>query len=126
MLSVDFVLFVLTFIPAFSGIGSEPGLADRILGNYRFGGWRADVAWMCASSVFIVAVGLPWIRENRSAKITRIAWYLVGLHTVLFVLHRPSHVWMSGMNARLEEKPRWFSMSQQVIHDPKMHQKWVR
>ena len=38
LLAMDFALFVLTFIPAFSGIGPEPGLADRLLGNYRFGG----------------------------------------------------------------------------------------
>lgn len=76
LLAVDFVLFVLTFIPAFSGIGPEAGLADRLLGNYRFGGWRADIVWMCASSVLIIATGLPRIRENRSAKVTRIAWCL--------------------------------------------------
>jgi hypothetical protein len=76
LLAVDFALFVLTFIPAFSGIGQEPGLADRLLGNYRFGGWRVDVAWMCASTVFIIALGLPWTRENRSAKITRIACFV--------------------------------------------------
>jgi len=75
-LAVDFVLFVLSFIPAFSGIGPAPGIADRLLGNYRFGGWRADVVWMCASSVFIIAIGLRWIRENRSANVTRIAWFL--------------------------------------------------
>jgi hypothetical protein len=76
LLAVDFSLFILTFIPAFSGIGPEPGLADRLLGNFRFGGWRADVVWICASSVLIIATGLAWIRENRSAKITRIAWFL--------------------------------------------------
>jgi hypothetical protein len=76
LLAVDFAIFVLTFISAFSGIGQEPGLADRLLGNYRFGGWRADVVWMCASSVFIFATGLPWVIENRTAKITRIAWCL--------------------------------------------------
>jgi|SRR6185437_4114003 len=76
LLAVDFALFVLAFIPAFSGIGPEPGIADRLWGNYRFGGWRADVVWMCASSVFIIVAGFPWIRESRSAKITRIAWFL--------------------------------------------------
>jgi hypothetical protein len=76
LLAVDFALFVLSFIPAFSGIGPEPGITDRLLGNYRFGGWRADVVWMCASSVFIIVIGLRWIRENRSANITRIAWLL--------------------------------------------------
>ncbi len=76
LLAVDYVLFVLTFIPAFSGIGPEPGLADRLLGNYRFGGWRADVVWMCASSAFIIGTGFPWIKHNRSAKTTRISWFL--------------------------------------------------
>jgi hypothetical protein len=76
LLAVNFALFVLTFVPAFSRIGPEPGLADRLLGNYRFGGWRADVVWMCASSLLIIAAGLPWIMGNRSAKITRVAWFL--------------------------------------------------
>ena len=76
LLAMDFALFVLTFIPAFSGIGQRPGLADRILGNYRFGGWRIDVAWICASSVFIIAFGLRGSTENRSAKITKIACVL--------------------------------------------------
>jgi len=77
LLAMDFALFVLTFVPAFSGIGgNDPGLADRLFGNYRFGGWRADIVWMCSSSVFIIAAGLPWIMRNRSAKITRITWFL--------------------------------------------------
>ena len=54
LLAINFVLFVLTFIPAFSGIGQpEPGLADRLWGDYRFAGWRADIVWVCATSVFI-------------------------------------------------------------------------
>ena len=76
LLAVDFALFVLAFVPAFSGIGPEPGVADRLWGNYRFGGWRADVVWMCASSVFIIVAGFPWIKQSRSAKITRFAWFL--------------------------------------------------
>jgi len=91
LLAVDFALFVLTFIPAFSGIGQEPGLADRLLGNYRLGGWRADVVWMCASSVLIIAIGLPWIRENRYAIITRIAWFLwlacFSFYLIYIVIH---------------------------------------
>src|SRR5262245_5005393 len=60
VLVVNFTLFVLTFIPAFSGIGpgSEPGLADRLWGRIRFGGWRADVVWMCLSTVVVCVGGL--------------------------------------------------------------------
>jgi hypothetical protein len=90
-LAVDFAFFVLSFVPAFSGIGPKPGIADRLLGNYRLGGWRADVVWMCASSVFIIAVGLPWIRENQSANITRIAWFLwlacLPIYLIYTVIH---------------------------------------
>ena len=76
LLAVNFALFILTFIPAFSGIGQNPGLADRLFGNYRFGGWRGDVVWMCSSSVLIVAAGVPLMRAGRPAKITKFAWCL--------------------------------------------------
>jgi hypothetical protein len=74
VLAVNFLLFVLTFIAAFSGIGREPGLADYLWGNYRFDGWRADVAWIFVSSVFIFTTGRSWIRKNRSEEITQTAW----------------------------------------------------
>jgi len=38
----NLVLPGLSFIPAFSGVGDTPGLADRLWGEIRFGGWRAD------------------------------------------------------------------------------------
>jgi hypothetical protein len=76
LLALNFALFLLTFVPAFSGIGPEAGLADRLWGNYRFGGWRADVVWMCGSTMFLLAAGLVWISRNRSAKITIIAYSL--------------------------------------------------
>jgi len=90
-LAVDFALLFLTFIPAFSGLGAAPGLADRLWGKYRLGGWRADIVWVCASSVYVVAVGLPWIKENREAKMTRIVWFLwlacFPIYLIYIVLH---------------------------------------
>jgi hypothetical protein len=72
ILAVNFVLLVLTFVPAFSGIGPEPGLADRLWGNVRLGGWRADVAWMFVSSLFVFARGLRWPREPGARRATAI------------------------------------------------------
>ncbi len=44
--AADTLLVLVTFfVPAFSGIGSEPGLADRIFPN-RSGGFRGDVLWI--------------------------------------------------------------------------------
>jgi len=76
LLGLNFALFLLTFIPAFSGIGPKTGLADRLWGDYRFAGWRADIVWVCTSTVFIFAAGLIWIKENRSAKLTIITYRL--------------------------------------------------
>ena len=64
VIAVNFILFVLTFVPAFSGFGEQPGLADRLLGNYRFGGWRADVVWVFASTVAILILGLAYTQST--------------------------------------------------------------
>ncbi len=69
-IALNFILFVLTFIPAFSGIGEQPGLADRLWGGYRSGGWRADVVWVFTSTIAIVIFGLA-IPDSTSEKGTR-------------------------------------------------------
>ena len=59
LVAVDFALFVLLFVPAFSGIGrQQPGVADRLWGAYRVAGWRADVVWVCGSTVFILLAAI--------------------------------------------------------------------
>jgi hypothetical protein len=60
VIAVNFILFVLTFIPAFSGIGVQSGLADRLWGTYRYEGWRVDVVWVFASSLIILVAGFAF------------------------------------------------------------------
>jgi len=72
VLAVNFALFILSFIPQFSGIGSEPGLFDRLWGNYRLAGWRADVVWICASTIFIIVGGIAPMRGRGFDKTTAI------------------------------------------------------
>jgi hypothetical protein len=60
VIAVNFMLFVLTFVPAFSGIGRNPGLADRLWGSHTVGGWRADVVWVVTSTVVIFFLGLAY------------------------------------------------------------------
>lgn len=59
VLVVNLAVLVLTCIPGFSGIGQVPGYADRLLGGFRLGGWRADVVWMCVSTCVIAAAAFP-------------------------------------------------------------------
>jgi hypothetical protein len=60
IIAVNFILFVLTFVPAFSGMGAGPGLADRLWDDYRFRGWRADIVWVVASTAGIVILALTY------------------------------------------------------------------
>ena len=90
VLAVNFVLLILSFIPAFSGIGAKPGLADRLWGNYRLFGWRADVAWMSTSTIFIVVGGIKWIRGRNADKTTAIvclAWLACFFFYARYIVH---------------------------------------
>ena len=94
VIAVNFVLFVLTFYPAFSGIGPQPGLADRLWGNYRVAGWRADIVWVITSSVVILSVAAiyaasPIAKERRAYKLvitSSIVWLACFVVYVRFVL----------------------------------------
>ncbi|HKW12230.1 MAG TPA: hypothetical protein VJO33_17720 [Gemmatimonadaceae bacterium] len=102
VLAVNFALLVLSFVPAFSGIGQpEPGVADRLWGNYRFDGWRADVVWMCVSTVIcllrvylvIVVRGPTWTRERGSRRITSIlCWVWLACFFFLYLPYTLMHM----------------------------------
>ena len=70
LLVVDGLLFILSFVPAFSGIGPEPGLADRIWGHDPSGGFRGNVVWMCVSTVVILVGGLRPTAEPGAERTT--------------------------------------------------------
>jgi hypothetical protein len=88
LLALDGVLFVLSFVPAFSGIGPEPGLADRVWSN-NSGGFRGDVVWMCLSTVVILGGGLRLTTAPGAERTTSLlcwAWlacFIVYLHYVI-------------------------------------------
>lgn len=56
--AVNVVLLGLSFLPAFSGSGATPGLADRMWGEIRLAGWRADIVWMCVSTLGLFVSGV--------------------------------------------------------------------
>lgn len=77
IMALDLILLILTFIPTFSGLGPEPGMADRLWGTYRIGFWRIDFVWMCVSTVGILAGGLRPTVERGSERTTSnlaLAW----------------------------------------------------
>lgn len=78
---VNAALLALLFVPAFSGVGAAPGMADRLWGDVRLGGWRADVVWVAASSVFVAIAAFTLPDTDAISRTTRRfcrAW-LVGV-----------------------------------------------
>jgi len=77
LLAFDAVLLVLTVVPPFSGIWSEPGLASSLLGDDRFraAGFRADVVWMFWSTVVICVAGLrPTVESGAERTTSNLCW----------------------------------------------------
>jgi len=98
ILVVNFALLVLSFVPAFSGTGREPGAADRLLGDYRLDGWRADLVWMWLSTAWIfcvcilraylvIVVGGPsWPRARGARRTTSVlCWAWLACFVFLYV-----------------------------------------
>jgi hypothetical protein len=71
ILLVDVCLFVLSFVPWFSGVNRKfnagPGVADHLFGSRTVGGWRGDVVWMVGSTL-LLAVAFIFLSLNRSGE----------------------------------------------------------
>ena len=102
---MNFVLLVLSFIPAFSGYGPEPGVADRLWDAYRLDGFRADVVWMCLSTAFVLCVcllraylvivvgGPRWTKERGARRTTSIlCWVWLGCFVFLYMPNTAAHM----------------------------------
>jgi hypothetical protein len=106
VVAVNFGLFVLSFVPAFSGIGQpEPGMADRLWGNFRFDGWRADIVWMSVSTAWVLCVcllraylvivvgGPTWTRERGPRRTTSIlCWMWLACFFFLYLPYTLMHM----------------------------------
>lgn len=75
MLALDVAVLILTVIPVFSGKDPMPGLVDQLWGKERFGGFRADVVWMCVSTIVILVGGLrPTIEPGAERTTSNLCW----------------------------------------------------
>lgn len=61
----NLALISLSFTKWFSGDPEGSGVADRLFGHIRLGGWRADVAWLLLSSCLLFFAFLYSLVEIR-------------------------------------------------------------
>jgi hypothetical protein len=76
VIALNFVLFSFSFTAWFQGTEKIPGMADRLFGSYRFGGFRADFVWIVVSTVFIFFALLAFATSTRDARSVRINRWL--------------------------------------------------
>jgi hypothetical protein len=80
VLTLNFLLFALSFSVWFEGNSKQVGMADRLFENYRFDGWRADFVWLILSTGFILLALMAFgisdkdFRSLRNTKWLCVAW----------------------------------------------------
>ena len=70
IVAVNFVRFLLAFVPSFEGTDKSVGAADTIFA-WRMAGFRADFVWLVVSTILVFLAGVYFIfriKEDRTAK----------------------------------------------------------
>jgi hypothetical protein len=84
VLTVDVVLFALSFWPRYAGTADMPGLADDWFGNYRLDGFRADFAWLMLSTAAVAVAFFYSLDEQKSDRRARVDVLLGGAWVIAF------------------------------------------
>jgi hypothetical protein len=62
LLAFNTLVLALSFVPWFAGTPQALGVADRLFGHIRFGGFRFDIVWL----VFSFFATFVWVIYNLS------------------------------------------------------------
>lgn len=92
-LAMNFLRFLLSFIPSFEGTEHDAGSVEKLFGSFRIAGFRADFVWLLFSTpiIFLAAFYFLWeARKNRLALIDFalcLLWVAAFAEYVLRMLH---------------------------------------
>jgi hypothetical protein len=87
---VNLSLIWVSWTPWFGGTAQHAGMADKLFGQMRLAGFRADIVWLCVSTGVLFLVGWFFIlqaRTSRSARINAALCVAEVLSFALYVLH---------------------------------------
>lgn len=96
VIGFNILLIALSWSSGFEGTENEVGVADKLLGNFRVAGFRADFVWLLLSSIAVFLLFwffLPSVRASRSAKINAT---LCAIEIVAFAIFI-HHILVSGL-----------------------------
>jgi hypothetical protein len=83
----NMLLMSVSFTAWFSGTEKSLGIADRAFGKVRFGGFRADFAWLLLTSAVLFLGLLFFIVESRKSRVARGNAVLCLADVLAFVLY---------------------------------------
>ena len=68
----NLLLITISFSAWFSGTEKSPGFADQIFGKVRISGFRADFAWLLASTAVLFLALIVFIVMTRESHVARV------------------------------------------------------
>jgi|SRR5579863_113848 hypothetical protein len=87
-IALNFVRFVLSFIPSFEGTAERAGIIDGLLGKYTvFGFFRPDFAWLFGSTMVIFPATFYFANISKNDPRARLDVLLGWAWTVAFVIY---------------------------------------
>jgi len=77
----------LIWFPWFGGTEQHAGMADKLFGQMRFSGFRADVVWLCLSTGVLFFAGWFFILQARKSRDARISAGLCVAEVLSFAMY---------------------------------------
>jgi hypothetical protein len=90
LVAVNFAMLALSFTRWYEGGPHEIGVADHLFGWARVFGWRGDVVWLFASTLFAfvtLLVAIPQIKADHSARRSALLAFCWIIGAVFYVWH---------------------------------------
>lgn len=93
--TANIFLIWLGWFPWFGGTEQHAGIEDKLFGQVRFGGFPADVAWLCLSTGALFLAGWFFILQARESRNARISAGLCVAEVLSFAM-LVRHLYVSG------------------------------
>jgi hypothetical protein len=83
----DLSLIWLSWFSWFGGTEHHAGMADKLFGQMRFGGFRADIVWLCLSTGVLFFIGGFFLLQARTSRNARISAALCVAEVLSFAMY---------------------------------------
>jgi hypothetical protein len=83
----NLALIWLSWFPWFGGSEQHVGIADKLFGQMRLSGFRADIVWLCLSTGVLFFAGCFFILQARRSRNARVSAALCVAEVLSFAMY---------------------------------------